>query len=95
MVAVVRDLTLVPKTDRAVVVHGFIIQEILLDHVAAVTETKNEIAQPITGVTLHDVPEDGAAADLDHGLRPELRFFSQAGSLSSAEDNDFHNKKLV
>jgi len=30
------------------------------------------------GVALHDVPEDWAAADLDHGLRPELRFFSQA-----------------
>jgi hypothetical protein len=91
MFAVVRDPTLVPKTDGAVVVHGFIIQEILLNHVAAVAKTKHEIAEPMMGVALHDVPEDGAAADLDHGLRPELGFFSQAGSLASTKDDDLHH----
>ena len=59
---------LLAEADGEVVVHRLVVQEIFLDHVAAIAEAEHEIAEPVVGVELHDVPQDRPAADLDHGL---------------------------
>jgi hypothetical protein len=45
-----------------------VVGEVLLDDVALVAAADDEVVDAVLGVELEDVPEDGAAADLDHGL---------------------------
>jgi len=45
-----------------------VVGEVFLDDVALVAETDDEVIDAVLGVELEDVPEDGAAADLDMGL---------------------------
>src|SRR6266513_2822489 len=42
--AVVAYARLVTKTDREIIVHRFIVQEIFLNHVSAIPEAKNKVA---------------------------------------------------
>ena len=83
---------MLPEADGEVVVHRLVIQEIFLDHVAAVAQAEHKIAEAVVGVELHDVPEDGAAADLDHRLGPEFGFLAQARAQSAAKNHYFHNR---
>ncbi len=46
VLAVVLDLALLAQADREVVVHRLIIEEIFLDHVAAIAQAQHEIAKP-------------------------------------------------
>ena len=73
-----------------IVVHGLVVEEIVLDHLALVAQRQGEVRVPLGGEDLHDVPEDGPGTDADHGLGPELGFFAQAGAQAPAEDDDFH-----
>src|ERR1051325_431419 len=41
-------------------------------------------------VVLHDVPENRAAADLDHRFWSQLCFFGQTCTQSTGENDDFH-----
>ena len=45
-----------------------VVGEVLLDYVTLVATADDEIVDPVGGVGLHNVPEDGLAADLDHRL---------------------------
>jgi hypothetical protein len=40
------------------------------------------------GIEPHDVPENRPTADFDHGLRPVLRLFPQAGPQSATQDDN-------
>ena len=42
------------------------------------------------GVHLHDVPEDGTSADLDHRLRPEFGLLAESRSQAAAQNHHFH-----
>src|SRR5215471_1790994 len=85
------DVRLPAEADPEIVVHGLVVQEVVLDHVAAVAEAQNEFPQSVVGVDLHDVPEDWVSSDLDHGLGAEFGFFPQAGAESTAQNNDLHS----
>ena len=67
-----------------------VVREILLDDVALVAAADHEIVDAVGGVDLHDVPQDGAAADLDHRLGPDGGFFAEARPKSAGEYDCFH-----
>src|SRR6185369_16494562 len=70
-------------------------QEIFLDHVAAIAEAEHEFSEAPMGIGLHDVPENGAAADLDHRLGAELGLLAQASPQASAQHDDFHRSSCT
>src|SRR6267143_3905229 len=74
------DLRFAAKADSEVTIHGFVVQEVVLDHVATISEAENELAHSVVGVHLHDVPEDGTAPDLHHRLGPEFSLFPETGT---------------
>jgi hypothetical protein len=43
----------------------------------------------VRGVDLHDVPQDGLAADLDHRLRLEVGLLRDPGTETACQDNGF------
>jgi hypothetical protein len=51
-----------------------IVQEVLLDRVALVTEAEDKVADPEPRIPLHDVPKNRLASYFDHGLGPILCF---------------------
>jgi len=67
-----------------------IVGEIFLDDVALVTAADHEIVDAVMAVGLEDVPEDGLAAHLHHGLGPQVRFFCQAGAEATGENDCLH-----
>ena len=67
-----------------------IVSEIFLDQVALVAAADDEVVDAVGGVELHDMPEDGLAADLDHGLGLEVGFFGETGAEATGEDDRFH-----
>jgi hypothetical protein len=78
------------ETNLEVTIHGFVVQEVLLDHVAAIPEAQNELAHSVVGVHLHDVPEDGTASDLHHRFGAELGLLSETGTQSTAQNYNLH-----
>ena len=67
-----------------------VVGEVLLDDVALVSAADDEVVDAVLGVDLEDVPEDGAAADLDHGLGADRGFFAEASAEAAGEDYCFH-----
>jgi hypothetical protein len=93
------------KAIRSVLVHGHpvagkvqsdvahmqeIVGEVLLDEVALVAEAHHEFLHPVRGIQLHDVPQDGPAAYLDHGLGPGHRLFAQPGPEAAGQNHCLH-----
>ena len=74
-----------------VVEQGAIVRkEVLLDDLALVTETENELVVAPHRVVAHDVPQDRPAADLDHRLRNALGLLTHADAVPPTEDHDLH-----
>src|SRR6266404_3278602 len=71
------DVRFAAKANLEVAIHGFVIQEVILDHVAAISEAQNELAHSVVGIHLHDVPQDGTAPNLHHRFGPEFGLFSE------------------
>ena len=46
---------------------------------------------PCCGVELEDVPEDGTAADFDHGLGADGGFFAETRAETAGENDGFHS----
>ena len=67
-----------------------VVGEELLDDVALVAEADDEVGDAVLGVDLEDVPEDGPAADLDHGLGAESGLLRDASAEAAGEDDCFH-----
>src|SRR5262249_44167596 len=63
--AVVENLMQATQVDGDIAVHSLVIEEVLLNHSAAIPKTENEVAVPVLGEEFHDVPEDGFAAHID------------------------------
>ena len=78
MAAVVMYVELLAEADGEIVIHRLIVQKVFLDHVAAIAQAENEIPEPVMGIELHDVPQDGASTNLYQRFGPELRFFAHA-----------------
>ena len=72
-----------------------VVGEVFLDHVAAVTAADHEIVHAVRAVDLHDVPEDGLAPDLHHGLGFEMGFFGNPGAQSPGKDDGFHGVQTL
>src|SRR6185503_4052524 len=67
-----------------------VVREILLDDVALVATADHEVVGAVRRVDLHDVPEDRAAADLDHRLRPQIALLGDPRAEPAGENDDFH-----
>src|SRR5262249_18714217 len=61
--------------DRHIGYVQFIVKEIILDEIAFVSYTNNEIVDTVKRIDLHDVPENWTIADLDHRFWSDLGFF--------------------
>src|SRR5688572_11763541 len=59
----VSDPLLLAETDGEVIVHGFVIKEILLNHLPSVAQAEYEVTKARLRVDLHYVPEYRATAD--------------------------------
>src|SRR5690348_4166333 len=84
------DPGIAAEADGEVIVHRLVVQEVFLDHVAAVAEAKHEIAEPAVRVNLHDVPQDGTAPDFDHRFGAKLSFLAQPGTKPAAQNDHLH-----
>src|SRR5262249_15172846 len=54
------------EVEADVGVQAGVVEEVLLDDPALVAHAEDEVVKAVAGVALHDVPEDGPAADGDH-----------------------------
>ena len=93
---VVVDGQIVPSVSEVVCnVRGVqeIVREIFFDDVLLIACANNEFVVAVMTVQLHDVPENGLAAQFHHRLWLELAFFADAGSIAAGEDKSFH--KLI
>ncbi len=78
------NLRFPPQADGEVIVHRLVVQKIFFDHVAAISQAQDKLAVAAVGEQLHDVPEDGAAANFNHRFWPELGFLTQTRTESTA-----------
>ena len=46
-------------------------------------------------IVLQDVPDDGAAADLDERLGAQHGLFTHPGALTAGEDHGFHDVRAL
>ena len=72
-----------------------VVPEVLLDHFPFVTKAKDELLMSIMGIGLHDMPEDWAVTDGNHGLRAEIGFLPEAGAFTTAQNDDFHGSLFL
>ena len=71
-----------------------VVQEVLPDEVAAVSETQHEILVAVVRVVPHQVPEDRPVADVHQRLRDAVRVLAKAHAQTPAEKDDFHDIAL-
>ena len=71
-----------------------IIGKIFLDYIAAVSKTYDEVRDAVGGIDLHDMPQDGTAADQDHGLRNLTGFFRDPCPKTACENDALHPDKF-
>src|SRR4030081_2129254 len=67
-----------------------VVGEVLLDDVALVSATDNEVIDAMLRVNLQNVPENRTAANLDHRLGTNYRFFRETRADAASEDDCFH-----
>ena len=67
-----------------------VIPEIVFDHVALVAETEDELLVAVAGVSLHDMPEDGAIPDRHHRLGSKFGLLAEPSAFAATQDYDFH-----
>ena len=73
-----------------VAVEGEVVHEEPLDILRPVAQRDHEFGESVVRVVLHDVPEDGPPADVDHRLGAGFCLLSEACTLSSGKDDHFH-----
>src|SRR5262249_37781891 len=72
---------------KIVVVMGKKTVELFLYHFAFISAAHQEVLVPITGLNLHDVPENRLPADFDHWLGPDQCLLSKPSSTPSGQNN--------
>src|SRR5215472_10907091 len=65
-------------------------REVFFDEMTLVPAANDEIIYAMMRVQLHDVPQDRSSADLDHGLRLDLRFLAQPRAKTASEYDCLH-----
>ena len=64
--------------------------ELFLDHIVRVTTTDDEIIEmPLINLHLQDLPENGPAADVHHGLGLEVNFLANARPAPAGRNHFF------
>ena len=71
-----------------------IVGEVLLDDVPLVAQADDEVGDAVAGEDLHQMPENGAPADLHHGLRFQMGLFGQAATQAARQDDSLHASRL-
>jgi len=67
-----------------------VIREKFLDVVSAIPEADHEVVQSVSRIDFHDVPQDRAAADLDHWLGPDRRLLREARAKPACQNDNLH-----
>ena len=67
-----------------------VVGKILLDDVAPVAQTNDEIVDAVLRVHLQYVPENRPAANFDHGLGTHRRLFTDTSSQPTCQDHCLH-----
>ena len=78
------------QLDGEVAVVEAVVEEKALDEPALVAQAEDEIPVSAGGVAFHDVPEDGPAADGQHGLGQVLGHVADTRALPAAKKDDLH-----
>src|SRR5205085_4975778 len=65
-------------------------RKVLLDDVALIAQTDNEIGDSVRGIDLHDMPQDRISADLHHRLRAQMGFLRDPRAAPAREDDRLH-----
>ena len=81
---------IVGQVDRDVGGVQEVVGEELLDQVALVSQAQDEFIDTMAGIHLHDVPEDGPAADLDHRLGAHGAFLADPGAQAAGQNDQLH-----
>ena len=71
-----------------------VVGEIFLDQIALVAQADDEVIDAMVGIGLEDVPEDGLATDLDHGLGLDQGFFGEPGAQAAGQDDCLQSRTL-
>ena len=73
-----RLFSLAVAVEHEVVGEGLVVvEEVLLDDVGLVAEAQHEVLVAVVGVVLHDMPQNRAVPDRDHGLRDPLGMIAE------------------
>src|SRR5262249_53923011 len=75
------------EIDREIAMHRLVVQEILANFLTLVSQAQDEVGEAVDGIPFHDVPQHGAAADLDHRLRQKFGLFAEARAHPSTENH--------
>src|SRR3546814_107593 len=78
------------QIDPEVAVQACVVEKIELDDLRLVAGEHDELVEAVVGVDLHDVPDDGTAADLHHGLGPHDGLLGQPAAVAAGEDHHLH-----
>ena len=92
MCIVIIDGVLASQTNCEIVIHGLIVEEILFDHLSAITKAKDKVTEAVVSVQLHDVPKDWFAANLNERFRTKLGFLPQSSAAATAQDYRFQGR---
>jgi len=64
--------------------------EIILNYIPFVAAADDEIVESVVGIDFHDMPKNWLAADFNHRLGFEVRFFRNARPVATGQYYDFH-----
>lgn len=71
-----------------------VVGKILFDDIAFVAAADHEFVDSVVGISLHDVPKNRPATDVDHWLGARRRFFGNSGAETTSQDDCFQAKLL-
>ena len=67
-----------------------IVGKVFFNDISFVAAAYNKVVYAVSGVELHDVPEDWFASYFDHGFWLEVRLFGDSRPQASCENDCFH-----
>ena len=86
------DLFAGGQVEGDVGVSGRVAGEPVLDDLALVPGTDNEVVDPVCRVDRHDVPKNRSTADLDHRFRPGSGLFTKSRAEPASENDGLHGR---
>ena len=86
------QLELLPASGQDEVVREAlaVIEKVILDHVAAVSEAQDEVLMTEVGVVLHHMPQNRPVADGDHGLGHVVTGLTDPHTETATKKHDLH-----